>query len=82
MAKSLGLDAGAISPPSNRKTTQKTPQKVSTNTQKKDAGKPVDLNFKVSVEFRREFKIWSSSHDMSQKEALELAFDLLKKYGV
>jgi len=82
MAKSLGLDAGTIAPPVKPKADKKTPEKVSANTRKKDTGKPVDLNFKVSPEFRREFKIWASSHDMSQKEALELAFKLLKKHGI
>jgi len=79
MAKTLGLDIGAA-PPS--KTSQKASKKASSNTSKKEGGKPVDLNFKVSPEFKREFKTWAVSHDLSQKETLEKAFDLLKKYGI
>jgi hypothetical protein len=56
-----------------------TEPKVANNTIKKDAGKIVDLNFKIPVEFKREFKVWASSHDMTQKELLTKAFDLIKK---
>jgi len=79
MAKTLGLTIG---PAPKAKTAQRAPEKVSSNTQKKEAGKPVDLNFKVSAEFRREFKTWSVSHDLSQKQTLEKAFALLKQHGI
>jgi len=39
----------------------------------------VALNFKVKPEFKQEFKLWAATHQMSQKEALEKGFDLLKK---
>lgn len=53
-------------------------KKKSVNTKKKEAGSQVDLNFKVNPEFKREFKLWATAHDMTQKRALELAFELLK----
>jgi len=37
------------------------------------------LNFKVSSEFKWEFKTWAASHQMSQKAVLEAAFELIKK---
>lgn len=78
MAKNLGLDLGdAPAKPEKRQ-----PVKSSTNTQKREASTTVDLNFKVSPEFRREFKLWAASHDLSQKQTLEQAFSLLKKYSV
>jgi len=58
---------------------QKTEIKQTTNTKKTEAGKLVDLNFKVSAEFRREFKLWSVTHDMTQKELLEAAFQQIKQ---
>lgn len=53
--------------------------KQTTNTHKIEAGKLVDLNFKVTAEFRREFKLWAISHDMTQKELLEIAFKKIKQ---
>jgi hypothetical protein len=79
MAKTLELDMGSAP---EAKTAQEAQKRVSTNTRKKEVGKPVDLNFKVTSEFRREFKTWAVTHDLSQKETLEKAFDLLRKYGV
>jgi hypothetical protein len=76
VAKTLGLTIGPAPE------AQKAPEKVSSNTHKKEAGKSVDLNFKVSAEFRREFKTWAVSHDISQKETLEKAFALLKQHSI
>lgn len=78
MAKNLGLDLGNAPVKSEKKQ----PVKSSTNTQKPEASAVVDLNFKVSPEFRREFKLWAASHDMSQKQTLEQAFALLKKHSI
>ena len=73
MAKDLGIGS-----PKKSNRSQNTPQK-SVNTEKQESGALVDLNFKVSSEFKREFKIWAASHDLTQKRALELAFDSLKE---
>lgn len=73
MAKDLGIGA----PPTQKKNT-KEPVSKSTNTEKNESGALVDLNFKVSAEFKREFKMWAAAHDISQKKTLELAFDSLK----
>jgi CCR4-NOT transcriptional regulation complex NOT5 subunit len=75
MAKSLDLDLGM---PSKLKNSHEK-SRSSINTKKREAGAQVDLNFKVSSEFRREFKLWAASHDMKQKEVLEEAFRLLKQ---
>jgi hypothetical protein len=71
MAKSL--DLGSPTPGKKQQAT-----KEAANTTKREAGALVDLNFKVSAEFRREFKLWAAAHDLSQKAALEKAFQLLK----
>ena len=40
------------------------------------------MNFNVDPEFRREFKTFAASRDMSQKELLEKAFyDYVKNHG-
>lgn len=72
MAKSLDLDLGAPAKKS------KTAGRSSLNTRKREAGNLVDLNFKVTPEFKREFKLWAASHDLKQKEVLEEAFKALK----
>ncbi len=43
----------------------------------KEAKKP--LNFKVSSDFRREFKTYASAHDMKLNKLLELAFESFRK---
>lgn len=73
MAKSLDLDLGQ--PKGKRKTANRS----SVNTRKRESGDLVDLNFKVTPEFRREFKLWAASHEMKQKEVLEEAFRVLKQ---
>lgn len=75
MAKSLDLNLGDAP----QRAARKQPERESANTQKRESAAVVDLNFKVSTEFRREFKLWAAAHDMSQKEVLERAFGLLKK---
>jgi len=75
MAKALDLDLGMPSKVKNAHERSRS----SINTKKREAGAQVDLNFKVSSEFRREFKLWAASHDMKQKEVLEEAFRLLKQ---
>ncbi len=79
MAKILGLDIGEGPA---KKPLQDSPKKVSINTTKREAGKSVDLNFKVDPEFKREFRTWAAAHDVTQKETLERAFALLKRHGV
>lgn len=73
MAKSLNLDLGK--PEKNSRTAEK----ASLNTRKRESGNLVDLNFKVTPEFKREFKLWAAAHDLKQKEVLEEAFRALKK---
>lgn len=72
MAKTLDL---GIPKPSEKNKQQ---QRQGANTTKRERGALVDLNFKVSAEFKREFKVWAASHDLTQKQALEYAFKLLK----
>ncbi|UZE94385.1 hypothetical protein [Alkalimarinus alittae] len=54
------------------------PAKKQRTHQRKKQGLPVDINFKVKSEFKREFKLWVAAHDMSQKEVLETAFQALE----
>lgn len=49
------------------------------NTQKRESGLDVDLNFKVSAEFKRDFKLYAAAHDMTQKDVLLAAFFALKE---
>lgn len=39
------------------------------------------LNFRVSAEFRRRFKIYAAAHDLSLSELLERAFDAFESSG-
>lgn len=69
MAKALGIG----------KPNKQINQTQTINTKKVESGKLVDLNFKVSAEFRKEFKMWATAHDMTQKELLETAFNQIKQ---
>ncbi|NYZ17981.1 hypothetical protein HL658_36040 [Azospirillum sp. RWY-5-1] len=46
-------------------------------TEKSDRTEP--LNFRVSPEFRRRFRVYAAANDMSLSELLEKAFDALEK---
>lgn len=74
MAKNLDI---GTPPTTNRKSSVKT-----NNTEKKESGAVLDLNFKVSADFKREFKLWAVSHDVTQKRVLELAFESLKEHQI
>lgn len=68
--------------PTPTKTAQKAPAKKTMNTERQDSGDYTDLNFKVSAEFKKEFKIFAAEYGLKQKEVLERAFEELKKnYG-
>jgi len=71
MAKDIGIE---IEKPKQRKQNTKTK-----NIKKAESSAFSDLNFKVSSEFKWEFKTWAASHQMSQKAVLEAAFELIKK---
>lgn len=43
-----------------------------------DAEELAPMNFKVSLSFKREFKIYASEHDMSMRNLLEKAFQSYK----
>ncbi|MBB4196657.1 hypothetical protein CCR94_20285 [Rhodoblastus sphagnicola] len=53
------------------------PVKVKADKAAKEEKKPI--NFKVSADFRREFKTYASAHDMKLSKLLELAFDSYRK---
>ena len=72
MAKDLG-----ISLPSSR--APKGPGKKSGNTNVPESGTLAALNFKVTPEFKKEFKVWAITHQKTQRAMLEEAFELLKK---
>lgn len=72
MAKDLG-----ITPPSVRTTTG--PGKKVGNTNVPESGTLAALNFKVTPEFKKEFKVWAITHQKTQRSILEEAFELLKQ---
>lgn len=72
--KDLGQPTVSIGKPKPRDKKTKTK-----NTIKAESSAFADLNFKVSQEFKWEFKAWAANHQMSQKAALEAAFELLKE---
>jgi hypothetical protein len=52
------------------------------NTKKRESTQLVDLNFKVSAEFHRAFKIYAAANDMSMKDVLMAAFSALKEKNI
>lgn len=54
------------------------PQEASHNLTKPEAGELAPLNFKVSPEFKKEFKGFANDHDMSMVDLLKAAYELYK----
>jgi hypothetical protein len=86
MAKDLGQSGVSIPKPKpkkivkNEKAKEENPGTKNTkNTKNPESSAFADLNFKVSQEFKWEFKAWAANHQMSQKAALEVAFELIKE---
>lgn len=80
MAKDLGQASVSIPKPRKKPESkaQNNEKSKIKNTKKAESSAFADLNFKVSQEFKWEFKAWAANHQMSQKAALEAAFELLK----
>ncbi len=57
------------------------PPKTATreNLDKPDDGKSIPLNFKVTAEFRRDFRVYAAMHDLSLTEVLYRAFEALRR---
>ena len=53
---------------------------TSNNLSKRDVGGLVGLNFKVSPEFRREFKGYANDNDMKMLELLQNAYEFYKEH--
>jgi len=51
----------------------------STNLSKRPAGKKVILNFEVTPEFKRQFKMEATANDMSMLELFKQMYDLWKE---
>jgi hypothetical protein len=60
-----------------RKAHRRIPQ-VTRDSAKADRAVDAPLNFKVSAEFRREFKTYAAQHNKKLKQLLYEAFDALK----
>lgn len=54
------------------------PQDASHNLQKPEAGELVPMNFKVSPEFKKEFKGFANDHDLTMVDLLKAAYELYK----
>ncbi len=54
-------------------------KRQSDNTEQPESGSLVALNFKVTPEIKKEFKVWAASHGKTQRQVLEEAFDLLRE---
>ncbi len=52
------------------------------NMARRESSVNVDLNFKVTAEFKRDFKLYAAANDMSQKDVLIGAFAALKEKSI
>jgi hypothetical protein len=65
-------------PPPKKKSAKGEPPRSSetrSNLMKPEPAKLVDLNFKVSAEFRKDFKIAAATHGIKQVELLQEIFE-------
>ncbi|WP_340584212.1 ribbon-helix-helix protein [Brucella pseudintermedia] len=51
------------------------PTRTPAHAETEDAANNVPLNFRVSGEFRRRFRMYAAAHDLKLNELLRLAFD-------
>ncbi|EOM3171041.1 TPA: hypothetical protein NIH67_005974 [Pseudomonas aeruginosa] len=51
------------------------PTRTPAHAEAEDAANNVPLNFRVSGEFRRRFRMYAAAHDLKLNELLRLAFD-------
>jgi hypothetical protein len=77
MAKQV--DTGIGRPPEKSEHAGGKPETQSENTKQPESGNLVALNFKVSPEVKKDFKVWAAAHNKTQREVLEEAFKLLKQ---
>ena len=63
-------------PPRRQRTKGEPPERVETrnNLAKPEPTGAVALNFRVSAEFKRDFKVAAATHGVTQSELLQLAF--------
>lgn len=73
MAKNVSVMGAPPAKPSS------TAPASSANLNKPESGSLVDLSFKVDPEFRRDFRLYAAEHELTQKEVLVRAFNLLKQ---
>jgi hypothetical protein len=79
--KPLVADNDKSAPKGQKDTATAKPEKPgkvkADKTAKEDKKEPI--NFKVSADFRRDFKTYASAHDMKLSKLLELAFESYRK---
>lgn len=54
---------------------------ISDNLTKKNPRVSVNMNFKVTAEFRRQFKGYANDHDITIKELLQRCFDFYRQHN-
>lgn len=75
--------ATKLSPPPRRTVKGEPPaiEEIKSNLKKPEPSKKVALNFRVPASFKRDFKIASATHGITQSELLIQAFELWSKHN-
>jgi len=74
----LNLD-GLISTKGNSNSTSDMPTRSINQSENNEEKNNMPLNFRVSSDFRRRFRMFAASHDLKLNELLVLAFDQYEK---
>jgi hypothetical protein len=74
------VDTGIPGPPERSGGSGGKPETQSENTKQPESSNLVALNFKVSPEVKKDFKVWAAAHNKNQRAVLEEAFKLLKQH--
>lgn len=69
-----------VKPPKKRQKPTLPPQEIesSQNLHKEDTGNLAQMKFAVDQEFRKEFKLYATEHDMTLKELFEKSYEYYK----
>lgn len=67
--------SGLVATKGNAAPVANMPSRTPAHTESEDAANNVPLNFRVSGEFRRRFRMYAAAHDLKLNELLRIVFD-------
>lgn len=77
MAKPAALSSALVARKGAAAPSSGVPARAAETPAASSTGRTEPLNFRVTADFRRRFKVYAAEHDLSQSDLLERAFEKL-----